>query len=87
MTYEVVLSPGAEKALAKLYKSDRRLFGQIAAALDHLAGDPYLGKGLAGNLKGYHSHRVRDYRIIYSVEAESSRVAVLKIQHRKEVYR
>ncbi len=85
--HEIVLSPGAEKSLSRLQKSDRRLFRQLAAALDQLSENPHLGKALVGNLKGYYSHRVRDYRILYTIEADLSRVAVLKVEHRREAYR
>lgn len=85
--YEVILSGGAEKALARLQKSDRKLFKQVATALDQLSGNPYLGKTLVENLKGYYSYRVRDYRIIYTIEQDKSLVAVLKVQHRRQVYR
>ncbi len=85
--YEVILSGGAEKTLARLLKSDRKLFKQVATALDQLSGNPYLGKTLVENLKGYYSYRVRDYRIIYTIVQDKSLVAVLKVQHRKEAYR
>jgi mRNA interferase RelE/StbE len=85
--YEIILSPDAEKSLAKLSRSDRKVFGQVARALDQLAENPLLGKFLMDNLKGYHSYRVRDYRILYEIENATLRVLVLRIQHRKEVYR
>ncbi|CAG0944956.1 Toxin RelE [Anaerolineae bacterium] len=85
--YELILSPDAEKALSKLQRSDRKLFKQIASAIDQLAGDPFLGKPLVENLKGFHSYRVRDYRILYEIENKFLRVLILQIQHRKEVYR
>ena len=85
--FAVILSPDAEKNLGKLAKSDRKLFRQVATALDMLAENPNLGKALVENLKGYYSHRVRDYRIVYDIQRESEQVVVLKIQHRKEVYR
>jgi mRNA interferase RelE/StbE len=84
---DLVLSSGAEKAMAKLQKSDSRLFRRISTALEHLASEPFAGKALVGPLKGYYSERVGDYRILYTLENGSSHVLVLKIQHRKEVYR
>lgn len=83
--YQLLLSPGAEKALVRLKKPDSRLFRQLIAKLDLLLNDPFLGKALVGNLKGYYSYRVRDYRILYAIE--SDRLQVLQIEHRKQVYR
>ncbi len=45
----------------------------------------YYGKALRGTLKGLWSLRVSDYRIIYRIEEDD--VLVLKIGHRREVYR
>jgi mRNA interferase RelE/StbE len=86
MMFELILSPGAEKMFARLLKSDRKLFKQLSAAMDKLSNSPHTGKALTGNLKGFYSHRVRDYRILYEIEG-SSRIVVLKVEHRKQVYR
>lgn len=85
--YEIVLSSGAEKDMAQLQKSDRKLFKALLAGLEQLSSDPYLGKVLVGNLKGYYSYRVRDHRILYEITRDALRVSVLKIEHRKQVYR
>lgn len=85
--FEIILSPGAEKMFARLLRSDRKLFKQISAAMDQLSDNPHSGKALTGNLKGFYSHRVRDYRILYEIESSISRVVVLKVEHRRQVYR
>jgi len=54
--------------------------------LDIIANDPFKGKGLLGNLKGYYSYRIRDYRIIYEIDNEKLHVYIEKIAHRKESY-
>lgn len=59
---------------------------QVGACLDRLAQDPYTGKLLKGDLKGYWSYRVGIYRIIYIIKETEIIVEVLRIQHRKEVY-
>ena len=85
--YEIVLSSDAAKSLARLQRSDRKLFRQIATGLDQLASEPYLGKALLSNLKGYYSYRVRDWRILYEIEKNVLRVLILKVEHRREVYK
>ncbi len=42
------------------------------------------GKPLMGNLRGYWSLRVGDYRVIYRVEAKD--VRIIQIAHRKDAY-
>lgn len=45
------------------------------------------GKPLRKNLTGLMKLRVRDYRIIYSIDKKVIVVYVIKIGHRKEVYK
>lgn len=58
---------------------------RIANALLDIAINPQSGKPLKGDLKGNYSHRVGDWRIIYSIE--KSFVYIKDIRHRREVYR
>lgn len=59
---------------------------QMANAFDQLAEDPHRGKPLRGELEGYWSYRVGVYRVLYVVRQRDIIIAVLRIQHRKEVY-
>jgi len=84
--YKVLISKKTEKFLDKTSRSDKNLFRQFIDALDLIAEKPYAGKPLVGNLKGYFSYRVRDYRIIYEIEDMKLLVYIEKIAHRKESY-
>ena len=83
--YRVEYSKGVLKDLKALPQALQR------KALDFvenaLAIDPYVGKPLTGPFKGLFKYRVGDYRIIYSVERSRLIVFVLRIRHRKDVYR
>jgi mRNA interferase RelE/StbE len=46
-----------------------------------------LGKPLSGSFSGLWRYRVGDYRVIASIEDCCLRILVVKIGHRKEVYR
>ncbi len=59
----------------------------LNVAEDILARDPYQGRPLAGPYKGLYRFRVGDYRIVYSIEKKRLVVLVLRIRHRKDVYR
>lgn len=85
--YQLILSRRTGKFLDKTSKSDSNLFKQFIAALDIIANDPQSGKTLVGNLKGFWSYRVGDYRIIYEIKHKEILVYVEKIAHRKESYR
>lgn len=45
------------------------------------------GKPLRLGLKGLHSARRGDYRVIYRVDDDRRRVTVVAIEHRADVYR
>jgi mRNA interferase RelE/StbE len=54
---------------------------------DKLVSDPIgFGKPLQYSLKGCRRLRVGDWRVIYQIHPDQSRVLIVKIGHRKEVY-
>ncbi|MDR0345654.1 MAG: type II toxin-antitoxin system RelE/ParE family toxin [Nocardiopsaceae bacterium] len=57
------------------------LYGSLAASPRRV------GKPLKLGLKGLHSARRGDYRVIYRVEDDRRRVTVVAIEHRSDVYR
>ena len=52
-----------------------------------LIENPYLGKKLVGNLSSYYRYRVGDYRVIYEIFNDEVVVVVIKIKHRKNIYK
>lgn len=85
MSYCVVLSPAAQKALERLpLDIQNRLTSRILALAENPR--PPGAKTLKG-AKGELRLRVGDYRIIYQTEDERLLVRILKIGHRSEVYR
>lgn len=84
-SYKIEISRTAEKRLKKLPKADRR---RVVGAILELAGDPN-PRG-ARKLYGYEDVfriRVGHYRILYSVSELEIVIIILKIGHRKDVYR
>lgn len=52
-----------------------------------LAIDPVaFGKPLQHTLKGYRRLRVGDYRVVYRIDENKSRIVIVAIAHRKAVY-
>jgi mRNA interferase RelE/StbE len=83
--YQVRLAPGAVRALAALERQEQQ---RIRAAIDLLASNPRPPTCVA--LKGEKSvYRVRvgDYRILYEVRDKSLIILVVRIGHRRDVYR
>lgn len=85
MSYQIVLSPAARKALERL---PPQIQNQIATKIFALAENPRPPgvKALQGAKENLRL-RVGKYRIIYQVEDNSLSVRIVKIGHRSEIYR
>ena len=83
--YKVEITASAEKALARLPKAD---LTRVARAITALAAVPRPAG--CRRLKGHEDvYRIRVglYRVIYSIDDRRIIVVVLKLGHRKDVYR
>ncbi|WP_348788925.1 type II toxin-antitoxin system RelE/ParE family toxin [Leifsonia sp. NPDC080035] len=85
MTYLVEVAPAAARELRKLDPRARR---RIQAAVELLAETPRppAAKQLV-NSGGAWRVRVGDYRIVYDIEDDRLVILVLRVGHRREVYR
>lgn len=87
MAWTVSFDPRAFRELEKL---DRAVQKRILALLQRLQGtnDPRkTGKPLHGEMAGLWRYRSGDYRIICFFEEPTSRIRVMRLGHRKSVYR
>ena len=85
MAYSVELAPAAKRQVRKL---DRAIQERVIRRLEALGKDPR-PHGVE-KLEGVEStYRVRlgEYRIVYEIQDKILVVLVLKVGHRKEVYR
>ncbi|MHB8263968.1 MAG: type II toxin-antitoxin system RelE family toxin [Acidimicrobiales bacterium] len=85
MIYRVSLAPSAARQLRKLDAQARR---RIQAAVELLATEPRppAATQLVGGV-GEWRVRTGDYRIIYEILDDQILVLVLRIGHRREVYK
>ncbi|MCA0347301.1 MAG: type II toxin-antitoxin system RelE/ParE family toxin [Actinobacteria bacterium] len=85
MAYEIVYAPSAAKALRKL---DRQVARRLLEAISKLAEEPRSAGGvqLVGG-EGELRIRVGDYRVVYDVIDEEVVVLILRLGHRREIYR
>lgn len=82
--YQIELHRKAKKELSKIpskYKAE------ISLALVRLSISPYSGKPLDGRYKGYFSLKLWPYRIIYEIIHDQVIIFVIKIGHRKDIYK
>ncbi len=84
MSFSIRIKGSAAKELKRVVQTDRT---RIVAAIDRLAKNPFLGKVLKGDLRGLRRLRVGDYRVIYEVRDDVLVVLVIRVAHRRDVYR
>lgn len=86
MSYRVRFRASAARSLAKAPAAVRR---RLQGAIELLAIDPRPPGAvmLRGGDRGRWRVRVGDYRVVYAIEDAELVVLVLRIAHRREVYR
>ena len=84
--YRLLIMPSAAKEIAGAGKKQDRQ--RIVARIQALAIDPR-PQGCEKLAGGAERYRVRqgDYRIVYSIDDSTHEVVVVRIGHRREVYR
>lgn len=71
----------------ELLKLDKKLAKRILDKINLLANDPYgQNSQKLGGSKGYRI-RTGDYRVVYTVDKSAKTVTVIRIRHRRDVYR
>jgi len=60
---------------------------RIIAAIDLLKVNPAAGSVLKGEFSGLRRIRIGNYRVVYEVQDQKLVVLVVRIGHRREVYR
>lgn len=87
-SYKVVFSDKALKQLIKLDKfSSKLIVTWIKNNLDGTSNPRIYGKSLTSNLSGYWRYRVGDFRILSSIEDKKVVIQILKIGHRRDIYK
>ena len=83
-SYSLLIKPSALKELEALPAKDRR---RIVARIEGLAADPRPHG--CEKLSALEQYRVRqgDYRVVYGIDDDAPSVVVVKIGHRRDVYR
>ena len=84
MIYTIILRGSALKQFNKLPKTERL---RIQAAMELLKTNPIPPTAKKLINRPGHSVRVGNYRIIYKVNRSVIEILILKISHRKDVYR
>jgi mRNA interferase RelE/StbE len=89
MAWKIEVSPAAERELNKLdVQQTRRILKFLHERVAKLDDPRSVGKALQGPRIGeFWNYRVGDYRLICKIEDDRVVVLVLRVGHRKEIYR
>ncbi len=85
MAYAVLLSPAAEREWRKLPRDIRPRINRALLALEDTPR-PHGATKLSGSPDRWRI-RVGDYRAIYRIDDAAREVTILRIAHRRQVYR
>jgi mRNA interferase RelE/StbE len=83
-SYRLLIKPSAVKELEALPTKDRR---RLVARFQKLSSDPRPPG--SEKLSGHELHRIRqgNYRVLYSIHEQELVILVIKVGHRRDVYR
>jgi mRNA interferase RelE/StbE len=86
LAYKVIWHTDAIKDLLDL---DKNMQKKLAVKIkDYLAKETLtLGEPLHGIFKGLYRYRYGNYLIVYSIDRSNENVIILRIGHRKDIYK
>jgi mRNA interferase RelE/StbE len=85
MSYELLIERRAEKDLKKL---DSSLFSIIVEKIKSLSENPHPpgSRKLSGSQNDWRI-RIGDYRVLYEIDNRARAIKIMRVKHRREVYR
>jgi mRNA interferase RelE/StbE len=87
LTWRIEIVETARKQIHKLDKPSQRKIISLLKILETNENPRLAGKALHGDKAGLWRYRSGDYRIICQIMDSTITILVLKIGHRREVYR
>ncbi len=88
MVWAIEFAPDAARELRKLGKQEAaRILRTLEERIATLEDPRSLGAQLTGDHSGYWRWRIGDYRVIARIEDARVVILVVRVGHRREVYR
>ena len=75
------------RAVKELKAADLETRCRIVAAVEQLVDQPLKGTMLSAEWKGLRRLRIGRYRVIYAFDGSRLLISVIRVGHRKDVYR
>jgi len=88
LAWRIEIGEAARKDLSRLDKpTAKRIIGFLRERVATAEDPRSMGEALTGTLAGLWKYRVGPYRIISQIQDEAVTILVIRIGHRREVYR
>lgn len=88
MAWTIEFVPAAAKELKKLGRNDAvRIIRTLEERIAPLEDPRSTGASLKGDHEGYWRWRIGDFRVVARIEDERVLILVVRVAHRREVYR
>ena len=88
MKYKIIFDKYADRQLREIDITQQRIIvNWITGNLEDTNNPKLSGKPLKGKLKGYWRYRVGQYRIIADIIGEEIKIFIIKVGHRKDIYK
>jgi mRNA interferase RelE/StbE len=88
LAWTIEFVPAARKELKKLGRAEAaRIIGTLETRIAARDEPRELGSALGGELGGLWRWRIGDYRVIARIEDQRITILVVRVAHRREVYR
>jgi mRNA interferase RelE/StbE len=87
MNYSVLFEKTAKNDLNKLDSQIRLRVFKFVKRLEECENPKHLGEQLRGNLSKFWKYRIGDYRLICDLDYDKFEISILKISHRKNIYK
>ena len=88
MTWKIEYAESVQKDIRKMDAQQRKRIREfLENKVANLEDPRMLGKALTGSFSGLWRYRIGGYRIVTHIEDRDVRILVVKMAHRKEVYR
>jgi mRNA interferase RelE/StbE len=86
LAYKVIYSPAAHKYIAQLDKPLQKRILSFVDKIEATTNPRFSGKAFKGNDKEWR-YRVGDYRLVCEIKDRELIVWMVRVGHRREVYR
>lgn len=88
MTWIVEFEDAATKELRKLdHQTQKEILSYLRKRITTNEDPRRFGKPLSKELAGLWRYRIRDYRVVCNIEDQKLLVLVVRVAHRKKVYK